>query len=399
MGQEQSQFDSRPLSYIADYLQKAQSLAPKRKVVVLTGAGVSTSAGIPDFRSPETGLYANLARLKLPYPEAVFSLDFFRENPAPFYALAKELYPGKYFPTISHAFIALLHEKELLSMLFTQNIDCLDRKAGVPDEKIVEAHGSFATQRCIECKTEFPDDLMKKAVDTAEPPHCIVPQCNGLVKPDIVFFGEGLPPDFFTKRDLIAEADLLIVMGTSLAVAPFAHLPHLVQENVPRVLFNREQVGNFGAFENDCIVLDDCDAGVRQLADALGWTEELEALFLKVGGKVHAEEAKTLKEARLTMSKDEILEAEIEKISEEVEKALNISKDHQRKVNEQIEKDGKKYDTSESSEKEDVPMNTKKVIEDEPAGAPVINRESILDVTLPQNKPNNTSESKPSSHI
>ena len=109
-----------------------------------TGAGISTSAGIPDFRSPETGLYANLERLNLPHPEAVFELSFFRENPLPFYTLAQELYPGKYRPTITHSFINLLHEKGLLLKLFTQNIDCLEREAGVPGDLIIEAHGSFA---------------------------------------------------------------------------------------------------------------------------------------------------------------------------------------------------------------------------------------------------------------
>jgi NAD-dependent histone deacetylase SIR2 len=110
-----------------------------------TGAGISTSAGIPDFRSPETGLYANLARLNLPYAEAVFDIAYFRNRPEPFYTLARELYPGKYRPTITHSFITLLHKKGLLLKLFTQNIDCLEREAGVPGDLIIEAHGSFAT--------------------------------------------------------------------------------------------------------------------------------------------------------------------------------------------------------------------------------------------------------------
>ena len=114
-----------------------------------TGAGISTSAGIPDFRSPGTGLYANLSRLNLPYAEAVFDIRYFRTNPEPFYTLAQEMYPGKFRPTITHSFIALLEKKGLLLKLFTQNIDCLEREAGVPDDKIIEAHGSFAKYDCL----------------------------------------------------------------------------------------------------------------------------------------------------------------------------------------------------------------------------------------------------------
>jgi NAD-dependent SIR2 family protein deacetylase len=89
-------------------------------------AGISVSAGIPDFRSPGTGLYDNLAKYNLPEPTAVFDINYFRENPAPFYQLAKELFPGQYKPTPTHLFIRLLHDKGLLRRCFTQNIDSLE---------------------------------------------------------------------------------------------------------------------------------------------------------------------------------------------------------------------------------------------------------------------------------
>ena len=110
-------------------------------------------------------------------------------------------------------------------MLFTQNIDCLERTAGVPADLIVEAHGSFATQRCIDCKRPFPDDDMRKAVESARPALCAQKDCGGLVKPDIVFFGEQLPSTFFDNATVPQEADLVIVTGTSLLVHPFASLP------------------------------------------------------------------------------------------------------------------------------------------------------------------------------
>ncbi|KAI1408261.1 NAD-dependent deacetylase sirtuin-2 [Hypoxylon sp. FL1857] len=290
-----------------------------KQIVVMTGAGISTAAGIPDFRSPKTGLYHNLTRFDLPHPEAVFEIDFFRSNPAPFYLLAKELYPGNFSPTISHVFIALLAKKGLLRMLFTQNIDCLERAAGVPPDKIVEAHGSFATQRCIDCRTEFPDDLMREYVKRGEPPHCIRKGCNGLVKPDIVFFGEQLPEKFFHNINVPALADLVLVMGTSLLVHPFAGLPRTAREGVPRVLFNLERVGDLGTRADDVLCLGDCDSGVRQLADELGWRDELEAMWRRIVGDKEANRQLT------KVEKEEVIQDELEDLVEDMEDKLAIS--------------------------------------------------------------------------
>jgi len=111
-----------------------------RNIVVMSGAGISVSAGIPDFRSPKTGLYHNLQQYNLPYPEAVFEISFFKENPQPFFQLAKALYPGTFSPTPTHLFIKLLAEKGLLLRNYTQNIDTLERAAGISPDLIVEAH-------------------------------------------------------------------------------------------------------------------------------------------------------------------------------------------------------------------------------------------------------------------
>ncbi|KAJ4302509.1 Sir2 histone deacetylase Hst2 [Collariella sp. IMI 366227] len=282
----------RSVTAVADYIKNG----PVRRIVVMTGAGISTAAGIPDFRSPETGLYANLAALDLPEPEAVFDLTFFRTNPRPFYALEK-----------------------LLHMLFTQNIDCLERVAGVPAERIVEAHGSFASQRCIDCKHPFGDEEMRVCVNKGEVPRCGKEGCGGLVKPDIVFFGEQLPKDFFDRMPMTEEADLVLVMGTSLQVHPFAGLPNMASENVPRVLFNLEQVGSLGTQADDVLVLGDCDAGVRKLADALGWREELEKTWKELVGEEEAE--RQLQGAKKRVA---TLQDEVEKLADEVEEVLHI---------------------------------------------------------------------------
>ena len=226
-----------------------------RKILVVTGAGVSTSANIPDFRTPGTGLYDNLHRFDLPYPEAIFDLDFFRRNPGPFCALAQEIWPGvKYKPTKTHAFLKLLDAKDCLLRVYTQNIDGLDVVAGVSSAKMVECHGHFRTASCIDCHVPYDGDLCKKSIlEQGQAPACSI--CGGLVKPDIVFFGEELPARYAKLIDQDkTDCDLLLVLGTSLQVAPVAYIPEYVPKSCFRVLFNRELVGDFGRSPRDVFV-------------------------------------------------------------------------------------------------------------------------------------------------
>jgi NAD-dependent deacetylase sirtuin 2 len=267
-------------------------------IIVMAGAGISVSAGIPDFRTPGTGLYDNLARYNLPHPTAVFELDYFRANPWPFYLLAKELYPGRHPPTPTHHFIRLLHDKGLLLRCFTQNIDSLEAAAGLPAERIVAAHGNFDAAHCLAGHEADVADV-RRAVDAGTPLQCGVPWCDALVKPDIVFFGENLPARFnqLAAQDF-PRCDLLIVAGTSLGVQPFAGLINHPREDTPRLLVNRELVGemdertrkiaslvgggsgfNFGEGNTrDAAYLGDCDAGFEELARLLGWSAELDDL-------------------------------------------------------------------------------------------------------------------------
>ncbi len=252
------------------------------RVLVMAGAGLSVSAGIPDFRTPGSGLYDNLAKYKLPYPTAIFELNYFRNNPQPFYTLAREMFPGKWRPTAGHYFIRLLEEKGALLRMFSQNIDTLERVAGVSPDKIVEAHGSFGEAACIQCEEEFPISRLEEHVFAESGPtvpRCVT--CDGLVKPRITFFGENLPDRFFDRLPDLKEAEVLLVLGTSLAVMPFASLVGRVGPHVPRVLINREPVGPFEEPSiRDVLMLGDCDDQVQLLVELLGWSEDFERVKL-----------------------------------------------------------------------------------------------------------------------
>lgn len=281
---------------IAKYAMKHRC----RNVVVLCGAGISTAAGIPDFRTPGTGLYDNLARFDLPTPQSIFTLEYFREKPAAFYELAKELWPGQWTPTLTHYLIRLLHEKGILRRCYTQNIDSLERLAGIPDEKIVAAHGNFDRAHVIDTNPpqEVDTNVLKAALDRGEEGWAeLRAQMGDLVKPDIVFFGEELPKRFsdLSHGDLWS-CDLLIVMGTSLAVQPFSGLLSLVSRSAPRLLINRDAVGLCGKTKagfrfhlegednwRDVWYQGTCDDGCKQLAEAFDWQDDLKNLMTSAG--------------------------------------------------------------------------------------------------------------------
>jgi len=281
------------LEGIIDYIKAGKA----KNIITMAGAGISTSAGIPDFRTPGTGLYDNLQKYDLPNPTAVFDISFFRENPKPFCLLAKELYPGKFEPTASHHFIKLLENKSLLLRHFTQNIDTLERVAGISDEKLVEAHGAFHKGHCIKCRKEYPQEWIKEIIFKDEVPVCDKDNCNGYVKPDIVFFGENLPERFFQCLPDFSKCDLLIILGTSLVVQPFASLIDRVSKDCPRLLINMEKAGVASRLDQiivggglqidragnyrDVAWLGDCDQGCKELAKDLGWDKELETMIDK----------------------------------------------------------------------------------------------------------------------
>lgn len=231
-------------------------------IIVLTGAGVSVSCGIPDFRSKD-GIYSRLAQEypNLPDPQAMFDIQFFQKDPRPFFKFAKEIYPGQFRPSPCHLFIKMLESKGKLLRNYTQNIDTLEQVAGI--RNVIECHGSFATASCTKCKAKVDAETIRDDVFNQRIPICQI--CNagvaspdstilgenleltkelverGIMKPDIVFFGEGLPEVFHEtiERDR-DKCDLLIVIGSSLKVRPVAMIPNWLSPNVPQILINRE---------------------------------------------------------------------------------------------------------------------------------------------------------------
>jgi NAD+-dependent protein deacetylase SIR2 len=292
-----------------------------KRIVVIAGAGLSTSAGYPDFRSPKAGIYDKISRIKaLPFPEAIFSVHYFKHTPEPFFAFYRGLMQLKFKPTITHAFLALLQRMGVLEMVFTQNIDGLERAAGIPDEKVIPVHGQIGSQRCMTCKVAWSTEKFERVVQSGQVPRCDNADCNNsLVKPDTVMFGEMLPARFAENTEILKFADLVLVIGTSLKVHPVAILPSLATPGVPRVLINKEKAGDLGSRPEDILLLGDCDHTVRLLADALGLREELEDLWKEIGPQPGDESPKM----------EDALDIEIEKlINEHMKENMIMSKGH-----------------------------------------------------------------------
>ena len=252
-------FDSSDIHTVGKLIKNSS------KIIIMSGAGISTSAGIPDFRSTGLGLYDRFKDSDLPHPTAIFSLDYFLRNPKPFYNIVFELYPKvkNAKPTTTHQFISKLNENRKLLKHYTQNVDGLDRLAGLPDDKLVEAHGHIKTGTCLYCKKQYEMSYIEKFIIKKEIPTCI--KCNKVIKPDVVLFGESLPPKFKNSQDW-KECDLLIIIGTSLAVQPFANLINNVNQNCPRVFINKTKFDNIRETNRDIFIIDECDSFCQKLA-------------------------------------------------------------------------------------------------------------------------------------
>uniref|UniRef100_A0A6I8NP29 protein acetyllysine N-acetyltransferase n=1 Tax=Ornithorhynchus anatinus TaxID=9258 RepID=A0A6I8NP29_ORNAN len=241
-----------------------------KKIIVLTGAGVSVSCGIPDFRSRD-GIYARLAVdfPDLPDPQAMFDIEYFRKDPRPFFKFAKEIYPGQFQPSLCHKFIALSDKEGKLLRNYTQNIDTLEQVAGI--QRIIQCHGSFATASCLICKYKVDCEAVRGDIFNQVVPRC--PRCPAdeplaIMKPEIVFFGENLPEQFHRAMKYDKdEVDLLIVIGSSLKVRPVALIPSSIPHEVPQILINREPLPHL---HFDVELLGDCDVIINELCQRLG---------------------------------------------------------------------------------------------------------------------------------
>lgn len=206
----------------------AELLREAGSAVALTGAGVSVPSGIPDFRTPETGLWAKVD------PMEVAHIDVFERDPARFWSYYRPRFAslGDKRPNPAHEALAELERRGLIEGVITQNIDRLHRVAG--SRNVVEVHGSIETSSCTRCATGFGLEEMDGLFD--ESGVAICSHCRGHVKPDVVLFGELLPESAMARaHDLAERAELMLCVGSSLAVHPVAGLPQLTLERGGRL--------------------------------------------------------------------------------------------------------------------------------------------------------------------
>lgn len=293
------------------------------KVVVLTGAGVSCASGIPDFRSPG-GMYDTLKpelitateqqrALMRRDPTAVVDIRLFSVNQFPYLEVRRPFILGtakqQWKATLSHFFIQVLHDKGLLQRLYSQNIDGLDFQLSLPADKIINMHGSLGEIKCEFCGTEHPieqfhEDVRTKIKDIyaregqtvdplapAESSNILCISCGRAgVKPATVMYGCNLPRKVHQsmREDFPANAELLIVAGTSLTVHPACDLVTKVDRNIPRLLVNRDPVGRELGLQyaegddtekddgnTDAFLQGDCDSGFLALVVELGWVQDI----------------------------------------------------------------------------------------------------------------------------
>ena len=203
----------------------AQLLRNSKSAVVLTGAGVSVPSGIPDFRSPGTGLWENVD------PMEVAHIDAWRRDPDRFWSFYRDRFASLAGtePNEAHFALVELERRGLVRAVITQNVDRLHRKAG--SERVIEVHGSIEYSVCLDCRGEQSLEWVLAREGAPECPACVAP-----LKPDVVLFGELLPEQAMSEAQALAlEADLMLCVGSSLEVYPVAGLPAMTRGGGGRI--------------------------------------------------------------------------------------------------------------------------------------------------------------------
>jgi NAD-dependent protein deacetylase/lipoamidase len=202
-----------------DLERAAGLILAARTGVALTGAGISTPSGIPDFRSPGSGLWGRFD------PMEVASLSTFRYHPERFFEWVRPLAESvlEAEPNPAHLALAELERVGHLAGVVTQNIDDLHRRAG--SQRVLEIHGHLRQSTCVDCFRRYPSGrLLERFARTGEIPRC--PVCSAVLKPDVVLFGEQLPFEVVQEaKQLVANSDLILVVGSSLEVTPASVFP------------------------------------------------------------------------------------------------------------------------------------------------------------------------------
>ena len=227
-----------------DNIQQAISfIRESRSMVALSGAGISTPSGIPDFRSPQAGIWENVAD-----PMEVASITAFKRDPQLFfdwlYPLAEKIINA--LPNAAHLALTHLEKYGPLQCVITQNIDLLHTKAG--SRTVHELHGHFRESSCLGCHTKYPGEpLLRTFLRTRKAPRCQL--CGYPIKPDIVLFGEVLPIPVLTRaQKAVQGCDLMLVAGSSLSIVPACDLPWLAKQCGARLV-----IVNFSSTHLDAI--------------------------------------------------------------------------------------------------------------------------------------------------
>ena len=240
----------------------SELISRSSEIAVLTGAGISTTAGIPDFRGPD-GLYSR----KDIDADKLFDINYFNHNPGFFYKTMPEFFSccENAMPTEFHILAKKIEDRNKLLSIITQNIDGLHEKAG--NTRIINIHGSFNKFKCVKCSSSyatenrFTESLLKGNV-----PLCS--KCGGTIKPEIVFFGESVI-GFEESTDIVRKCDLLISAGTSLAVNPAGILPQYINHNASFVIVNKGKTPYDSTA--DLLIHDDTDSVAKSVMQNLGW--------------------------------------------------------------------------------------------------------------------------------